>query len=114
LHVAARDIGFIRAGDAVTIKLDAYNFVDHGTVEGMVRSISEGSFTTDDQSGQTTEPYYKVRVKLDTITLRNVPPGFRLVPGITLKGDIHIGTRSLFSALFSGIIGSFDEAMREP
>jgi len=114
LHVAARDIGFIRAGDAVTIKLDAYNFIDHGTVEGTVRSISEGAFTTDDQSGQTAEPYYKVRVALNAITLRNVPPGFRLVPGITLRGDIHIGTRSLFTYLFSGIIGGVDEAMREP
>jgi hemolysin D len=114
LHVAARDIGFIQVGDAVSIKLDAYNFIDHGMVEGKVHSISEGSFTTDDKSDQPTDPYYKVRVALSAITLRNVPPGFRLVPGITLKGDIHIGNRSLFTLLFSGIMRGFDDAMREP
>jgi HlyD family secretion protein len=40
----------------------------------------------------------------------NVPSSFRLVPGITMTGDIHVGTRSLFMYLMSG----FDESMREP
>jgi hemolysin D len=114
LHVAARDIGYIRVGDDVSIKLDAYNFIDHGLVEGKVHSISEGSFTTDDNNDQTVGPYYKVYVTLSAITLRNVPPGFRLVPGITLKGDIHIGSRSLFIYLFSGILRGSSEPMRNP
>lgn len=113
IHVSAREIGFIRPGDKATIKLDAYNFVEHGTVEGTVRSISEGAFTLDDNN-QPTEPYYKVRITLLPITLRNVPPGFRLVPGITLTGDIHVGTRSVFMYLLGGVVRGFDEAMREP
>jgi HlyD family secretion protein len=113
IQIGARDIGFIRAGDNTTIKLDAYNFVDHGTVDGTVRSISEGAFTTD-ENGSPVGAYYKVRVALKTITLRNVPDGFRLVPGITLTGDIHIGTRSLFTYLMGGVMRGFDEAMREP
>jgi hemolysin D len=114
LHVAARDIGFIRVGDEVSIKLDAYNFIDHGMAQGKVDSISEGSFTTDDNNGQTVDPYYKVNVALSAVTLRNVPAGFRLVPGITLKGDIHIGNRSLFTYLFSGITRGSSEPMRNP
>jgi HlyD family secretion protein len=113
LHVAPKDIGFVRPGDNVTIKLDAYNFVDHGSAEGKIRWISEGSFTNDD-NGSPTDAYYKVRATLDASTLRNIPAGFRLVPGITLKGDIHIGTRSLFTYLFTGVMRGFDEAMREP
>ena len=113
LHIAARDIGFIRVGDETTVKLDAYNFVDHGTVDGKVKSISEGTFTTDD-NGQPVEPYYKVRVALDPIALRNVPAGFRLVPGMTLTGDIHIGTRSLFMYLMGGVLRGIGESMREP
>jgi HlyD family secretion protein len=113
LHIAGRDIGFIRVGDATTIKLDAYNYIEHGTVDGTVRSISEGTFTTD-ENNTPAEPYYKVRVTLNPITLHNVPPSFRLVPGITLDGDIHIGTRSLFMYLVGGAVRGFDEAMREP
>ena len=113
LHVSPKDIGFVRPGNDVNIKLDAYNFVDHGSAEGKIRWISEGSFTTDDNGGPT-DAYYKVRATLDASTLHNVPAGFRLVPGITLKGNIHIGTRSLFTYLFTGVMRGFDEAMREP
>jgi hemolysin D len=113
ISIAARDIGFIRVGDDTTIKLSAYDFIDHGTVEGKVKSISEGAFTTDD-NGAPTDPYYKVRVTLGQIALRNVPDNFRLVPGITLTGDIHIGTRSLFTYLLGGAVRGVDEAMREP
>src|SRR5579862_825163 len=112
LHIAARDIGYIRVGDDTTIKLDAYNFVDHGIVNGKISSISEGSFTTDD-SDRPIEPYYKVTVALGPINLKDVPPDFRLLPGSTLKGDIHIGTHSLFSYLFGGILRGYAEPMRE-
>lgn len=50
LHIAAREVGFIRVGDRVTIKLDPFDFVEHGTAEGKVRSISEGSFNVDDNN----------------------------------------------------------------
>ncbi|HVH79014.1 MAG TPA: HlyD family type I secretion periplasmic adaptor subunit [Stellaceae bacterium] len=113
LHIASRDIAFLRAGQDATIKLYAYNFIDHGAIDGTVRWISEGSFTTDDNGAPTTA-YYKVRIALRTVTLRNVPSGFRLVPGITLTGDIHVGTHALFTYLFGGVIQGFDEAMREP
>jgi HlyD family secretion protein len=113
IHVAARDIGFIRVGDATTIKLDPFNFVEHGAAEGKVRSISEGAFTTDD-NGQPVDPYYKVRVALDPLKLRDVPEGFRLVPGMTLSGEIHVGTRSVASYVMGGVVRGFGDAMREP
>jgi HlyD family secretion protein len=113
LHVAVRDVGFIRVGDKTTVKLDPFNFVEHGTADGKVRSISEGAFTTDDNN-QPIEPYYKVRVALDSVALRNIPEGFRLVPGMTLTGDIHVGSRSLFMFLMSGVVRGVGEAMREP
>ncbi len=112
-RVAARDVGFIRVGDDVTVKLDPFNFIEHGTVSGKVRSISEGAFTVDDNN-QPVDPYYKIRVALDPIALRNVPASFRLVPGMTLAADIHIGTRSLFMYLLGGVVRGVDEAMREP
>jgi len=113
LHIAARDIGFIRVGDETTVKLDPFNFVEHGAAEGKVRSISEGAFTTDD-NGQPADPYYKVRVALDPLKLHDIPEGFRLVPGMTLSGDIHAGTHSVFFALMSGVIGGVRDSMREP
>lgn len=115
VHIRSRDVGFIRAGDPVKIKLDAYDFVAHGMADGTVRWISEGSFTTDEDNGTPTkEPYYKVRVALTDVHLHNVPDSFRLIPGMTLTADVHIGTRSVLMYMINGAVRGADEAMREP
>jgi HlyD family secretion protein len=122
VRIEARDVGFIRPGDPVKVKFDAFNFIEHGMAEGKLRWVSEGAFTTNDdglqptvqQTGQPTEPYYKGRVELDNVELRNVPDGFRLIPGMTLTGDVHIGTRSLLMYVVTGALQGMGEAMREP
>jgi HlyD family secretion protein len=114
-RISPRDVGFIRPGDPVRLKLDAFNFIEHGMVDGKIRWISEGSFTTDERNGQPThEPYYKVRVALTDTNLRNVPDSFRLIPGMTLTADVHIGTRSVLMYLVNGAVRGASEAMREP
>jgi hemolysin D len=115
VHIRPRDVGFIRPGDPVKVKLDAYDFIAHGMVDGRVRWISEGSFNTDENNGQPTQqPYYKVRVALTKVQLHNVPDSFRLIPGMTLTGDVHIGTRSILMYMVNGAIRGANEAMREP
>jgi hemolysin D len=114
VHIAPRDIGFIRVGDPATLKLDPFNFVEHGKADGTVSWISEGAFTSDDNGTVSPEPYYKVRIALTNVKLHNVPDTFRLIPGMTLTGDIRIGTRSLFMYILAGTLQGAGEAMREP
>jgi len=113
VQVSAADIGFIKVGDPVQVKLDAYRFMQHGTAKGHIKTISEGSFTTDDNNVPIS-PYFKVRVTIDEVRLRNVPPDFRLIPGMTLSGDILIGKRTILSYLVEGTLRTGAEAMREP
>jgi hemolysin D len=113
VHIAAMDVGFVRVGDAAAIKLDAFNFVEHGLAEGKVREISDGSFTLDD-NGNTVDPYYKARIVFTKVKLRNVPTDFCLVPGMMLTADIQVGTRSVFVYLVRGLVRGISEAMREP
>ena len=113
VHISAREIGFVRPGDSATIKLDPFNFVEHGTASGAVRWISEGAFTQDD-NGNTVDPYYKARIALTKVQLTGVPDSFRLVPGMTLTADVNIGSRSVFSYIVRGLIRGVNEAMREP
>jgi hemolysin D len=113
VNVSARDIGFIKIGDPVQLKLDAYRFMQHGTAKGVIKTISEGSFTTDDNNTPV-EPYFKVRVNIKEVHLRNVPPDFRLIPGMTLAGDIMVGRRTILSYLVEGGLRTGSEAMREP
>jgi hemolysin D len=113
IEVASRDVGFVRPGDPVTMKIDAFNFAEHGTVEGVVKWISEDAFTTDD-NGVPTPAYYRVRVEITAIKLIDVPSTFRLIPGMTLIGDVKVGTRALGAYLIGGLVHGVGEAMREP
>jgi hemolysin D len=113
VHVSASDIGFVKIGDPVEIKLDAYRFTQHGTAQGVIRTLSEGSFTTDDNNVPVA-PYFKVGVAIKKVQLRNVPRDFRLIPGMTLAGDILVGRRTILSYLIEGALRTGSEAMREP
>ena len=113
VQIGARDVGFIRAGDEATLKIEAFNYAEHGTAQGRVRWISEGAFTTDD-NGNPVAPYYKARIAIKAVNLTNVPKTFRLIPGMTLTGDIRVGTRSLGAYIIGGMIYGVGDAMREP
>jgi hemolysin D len=111
--VLASDIGFSRVGDRCVLKIDAFDYTQHGTAEGTVRWISEGSYTTD-QNNQPTAPYFKIHCSVEKYNFRGVPQNFRLVPGMTLTGDLMAGTRSVIGYLFSGVLHAYYQAMREP
>lgn len=112
IRVPTAGIGFIRVGDPVSIKFDAYQFIRHGTAKGRIRSISEGSFTLD-ENNQPTLPYFKVRVEITEAKLRDVPQDFRLIPGMTVSGDVMVGKRTILGYLLEGALRTGSEAMRE-
>lgn len=113
VRVGSEDIGFVKVGDPVQIKLDAYRYMQHGTAKGVIRTISEGSFTVD-ENNLPLPPYFRVGVAITEVRLRNVPSDFRLIPGMTLIGDILVGRRTIFSYLVEGGLRTGSEAMREP
>jgi hemolysin D len=113
IRIGSRDVGFLRPGDRCVLKIDAFNYMEHGTAEGVVRWISDNAFTLDDD-GKPVEAYYKSRCSVGQVHLIKVPPKFRLIPGMTLQADVNVGTRSVAVYLLGGIIRGFNEAMREP
>jgi len=113
IDVATSDIAFVSVGNPVQLKLDAYSFVIYGIAKGVVTSISEGSFTTD-ANNTPVPPYFKVRVRVTDTNLHGVPPDFRLIPGMTLEGDVMVGERTIISYLVETILGQTEAAMREP
>ena len=113
VRVASGDVGFLRPGQTATLKIDAFDSSAHGTATGHVKWVSDGSFTTDD-SGTSVDPYYKVRVGIDTYHFVDVPSTFRLIPGMTLTADINVGKRSFARYAWGQLTQSVGESMREP
>ena len=87
VEIDSQDIGFIKVGDPVEIKLDAYPFMRHGTAQGKIKTISEGSFTqgegpevasTQGEGQGVRSPYFKARIVIEDVHLKDVPATFRL------------------------------------
>jgi HlyD family secretion protein len=113
MRISPRDVGFVRPGDRCVLKIDSFNYMEHGTAEGRIRWISDNAFTIDDNN-QPVDAYYKARCTVDAMHFVNVPPKFRLIPGMTLQADINVGTRSVAMYLLSGLLRGLGESMREP
>ena len=121
VQVQAKDIARIRLKDAVRVKLDAYPFQKHGTLQGEVRVISEDAFSFlqnetlhKTENTEKTSAFYKTRIKLLSHDLHNVPDGFKLIPGMTVRSEIKIGKRKIISYFLYPVIRALDESLREP
>lgn len=123
VDVETRDIGRIRTGDSARVKLDAFPFQRHDTLPGIVRVISEDAHQRTNQPEPVIDvspedtpatAFYKTRIGLLGTTLRNVPNGFRLMPGMKVRTEIKVGRRSVISYFLYPIIRAFDESLREP
>jgi HlyD family secretion protein len=122
--IAGRDDGFVHVGAPVDIKFDTFPFSQYGLAHGTVRTISADSFVAqDDRSARpgsapadpvTGEPYYRSRISIDDVKLRNVPVGFRIMPGMPTTADIGAGERTVLSYLLGRILPVVSEGMREP
>ena len=112
--IAGSDQGFIKPGDPVKIKFDAFRYLQYGTASGRVRTISGDSFTKRADDLPARQPFYRAYVDLTSTALRNVPADFRLVPGMPLTAEIIVGSRTILSYFVEGALKSLDEGMREP
>ncbi|MDR6115791.1 MULTISPECIES: HlyD family type I secretion periplasmic adaptor subunit [unclassified Sphingomonas] len=103
-----RDIGFVRAGQSVAVKLEAYPFTRYGTVPGHILSVSRDAVTEEKSA-----PYYLARIALDRRTIgvdgRQVP----LTPGLSATADIRTGQRRLIEYLIDPVSRDVSEAARE-
>lgn len=115
VQIDTADIGYVKVGDKVRIKIDAFPFQKHGTLDGVLRTLSQDAFARDRAAapGQT-DLYYLGRVAIGPINLRMVPKDTTLIPGMTLTAEIVVGKRTVMSYFLYPIIRAFDEAIREP
>ncbi|WP_434625266.1 HlyD family type I secretion periplasmic adaptor subunit [Azospirillum sp. B2RO_4] len=128
-EIPSRDIGLVRVGDFVRVKLDAFPFQRHGTLPGEIRTISADAFTHDPAQGAqgsgansinadaprpAAGAVFRTRIRLTDTRLEAVPDGTRLSPGMVASAEIRVGTRSVLSYFLYPVIRALDESIREP
>ncbi len=110
VQIDSKQLGQIKVGDVVAIKLDAYSFQEFGKLAGEVRTISEDAFNG--AGGQAS--YYRTRIRLTKASLDKAPENFRLVPGMPLVAEIKVGERTVLEYLTLPLTRGLTESMREP
>ncbi len=111
-EIAGKDIGDVRLGDSVIIKLDALPYQKHGTLKGHLATISEGAFEKKEGAAETT--FFRAYVTLDDRTIQNKPVNFRAVPGMTCKIELQVGKRRVIDYFLYPLFRHLDESLREP
>ena len=107
-QILNRDIGFIREGQPVRVKLEAFPFTDYDLIEGEVASISRDAIE-DEKRGL----IYAVRVRLKRRTIHVRGQDMPIGPGLAVQAEIRTGERRIIQYLLSPIAQTFDEAGRE-
>lgn len=124
-HILNRDIGFIREGQKVRVKLEAFPFTDYGIVPGVVESISRDAVELPAQrasqngEGEGSAPpspqglVYSARIRLLKRTIRVAGRDQIIGPGLAVQAEIKTGERRIIQYLLSPIAQTLDEAGRE-
>jgi membrane fusion protein len=98
LLVPSRSIGFIRVGQPVGIRYDAFPYQNFGRYKGTITEISHNILTRSDvSSGFITleEPVYRVTAALNRQDISAYGKSMPLQAGMLLKADVILDKRSL-------------------
>jgi hemolysin D len=125
VNVDSKDIGEVAVGQPVRLKFEAFPFQKYGTASGVVRVISQDSFTPEaggdtaghaprEEAGHPAKPFYRVLVDLTDMRLRGLPEQFQMLPGMTLTAEMKVGSRRVISYFLYPLLRGLDESIREP
>ncbi|MGG6286567.1 HlyD family type I secretion periplasmic adaptor subunit [Leptolyngbya sp. AN03gr2] len=103
-----KDVGFVREGQEVAVKLEAFPFTRFGTVPGKVRSISRDA-VQDEDLGQV----YVVTITLGRDHVMVGGSSQLLTPGMVATVDVKTGARRIISYLLSPLQTTVSQAARE-
>lgn len=106
--VLNKDIGFVREGQASTVKVDAFPFTRYGVIEGEVTSVSDDAMQ-DERLGLV----YAAHVKLQRSAMNIDGKSVRLSPGMAVSVEVKTGTRRVAEYLLSPVAQATSESMRE-
>lgn len=107
VQISPRDIGFIRAGQAVKVKIQAFDYARYGRLDGILESVSPTTFVVGDKP-----PYYLGRVRLAADHVGDRADHL-IAPGMTLQADILTGEKTLLQYLLKPIYTTLEGTFGE-
>ncbi len=106
LFVPSRAAGFVRAGQRVRVRYDAFPFERFGSGQGVIASVSRSVLLPDEAATrgvEVGEPVFRARVRLDAQSVPAYGERIPLQPGMAVAADIVVDRRSLAQWLLDPI-----------
>jgi hemolysin D len=103
-----KDIGFVSAGQAATIKLDTFPFTRYGTVPATVKSVVADA-VNDEKKGA----IFPAVLTLQQASIDVDGKRINLSPGMNVTAEIKTGKRRVIEYLLSPIQRTANESVRE-
>ncbi|MEP7311818.1 MAG: HlyD family type I secretion periplasmic adaptor subunit [Pseudomonadota bacterium] len=114
VSIENEDIGFVRPGQTVRLKLATYPFQRYGMLEGLVRTVSaDASIEKQDAQGSGHLPGYKAVVSLSEQALDLNGLKHPIAAGMQLTAEIVEGERTVLEYLLSPVRRVTSEAGME-
>lgn len=102
------DRGYVEAGQRAVVKINTYDFVRYGGLEGEVIAVAPDSTTPENAP-----PYFKVVVQTEKDYLGDEPGDLPIMPGMGAIVDIHTGNKSVFDYFIKPVLKLKHEGFRE-
>jgi hemolysin D len=106
--VLNKDIGFVRPGQNVTVKIESFPYTRYGYLRGVVESVSHDA-ASDEKLGLV----FPARIRLLQSNLRVDGVSISMTPGMSLSAEIKTGYRPIIDYLLSPLQETGQEALRE-
>jgi hemolysin D len=103
-----KDMGFVRIGQVVAVKIDAFDYTKFGTVSGRVNWVSQDAIQ-DDKKGL----MYAVKVSLDRSIIQVAGTSLALSAGMSVNVEIKTGERRVIDYVLSPLLQHQRESLNE-
>ena len=106
------DISKLIPDTTVKIQLNALPAQKHGELKGKLIYVSADTIDkdVDGNSGN----FYRARAQITEQNLKDIPPGFNLMPGMKVSGKFRVGKRKLITYFIYPLIRTLGNSFAEP
>ena len=110
--VQPSDIAFLKIGQTVTVKIDAYDYTVYGDLVGKLTYISADTLSEDLRQGE--QPYYRVMVRTDGRRFSSRPDQqLDIQPGMTATIEVKTGQRTALQYLLKPVVKTLSQSLGE-
>ncbi|MCR6632132.1 MAG: HlyD family type I secretion periplasmic adaptor subunit [Magnetospirillum sp.] len=106
--VMPRDVGHLKPGQHVKVKVTTYDFARYGAIQGELTAVSATSFLNDKG-----EPFFKAQVKLNANHVGEEPGVHVVSPGMTVQTEIVTGDKTLLQYMLKPIFTQMQQSFHE-